>query len=601
VYTTCVRTFYGAVLVALGFLAIPAYSDEDHDNAEIKWAPRLLIKSQPVQSIMFYEVELISNKKLTDVQLEVDKKLRPYVTVDPGQLKTVEKNTIYTVTLSVDLSSLSKPEKLDGKIFVKGACKDSGDDSIRADRPLLVHITGTAPITAFTNTTFNSGVGDPHWASFQPQGGTLIAVGGSRVSDGTPNVLKSIQSTGTDGTSGQVFVDAQGRPASADLTDGTHLTFQWLTATKALVVALVNGGQFQSNTIIDFSTITVPATGTVVSAAQQDKTGHQILSALLKPTPVRSMAAASTLQIPHDVQAIQATAGAASAIGTGTLEVDVTSSDTGAPVSNAYVHACLNGGVTVSDCPPMVETTPGIYQGPFQNSAAAIPEGLIEEKCTDLVDAIALSCDQGGDIFAEKMLIGGCEAIGISVGALNPPAGAAVGGACIAAFAAYGATCKWSASGGLSSAGALICPVLDKVVNVFDPGSVTLFASASKGNLSGSGSASGSGASALIVAPVKLAEPDCQVGSFTTSPIDPSGEGNDYTATAILNCVGNVPTRIGMQDIGTDGYTQAQSCSLTSECSMTIPNGAPGVVDTITLTSSSQATGPLSTIRLTFQ
>ena len=189
-----------------------------------------------------------------------------------GFLTTLLRNTVALVRVDVDLKPAPSVLNLRGAVTVEA--REVGSKGPKCDflTPLLVHLKGVLPDTGVKNTTFHSRATDPTWVSFTNKAdGSDVSLGGARLADGTSSSLSAIQNAPKDGSRGQVLFDTSGRPVSATLSDGSLMAFQWLTPSRASAVSIVDGGQFQSDQVIDFVDPAVSPQSSTLNLAAADK------------------------------------------------------------------------------------------------------------------------------------------------------------------------------------------------------------------------------------------------------------------------------------------------------------------------------------------
>ena len=182
------------------------------------------------------------------------------------------------------------------------------------------------------------------------------------------------------------------------------------------------------------------------------------------------------------------------------------------------------------------------------------------------------------------MVLQGCLILGAEVALFTGPGGAAVLAACEATFASAAALC--SIPNAFPDGAELgLCALIANSVEF--PPSVSLNASvfASKNGVSASDSRFFSSNSASETFNLDLPLPTCTIESFDTSPSDPN-PGESYLATAVTTCSGSTD-QIEISVQGSDGYNDINSCSGQRTCSLAVPGAELGVVDTVTVTTSS--------------
>jgi hypothetical protein len=578
------------ITATLTLLPISAYG-----APEIQWAPSLVSQVVPLGTTRSFQVEFVSSAKLTNVTFRVVPALAPYVRVEPANLATIQPKVAVPVTLHVNFSSATDPIEIDGVLQVVSS--DGKKQRIQA-RPLPIVLFGNRALPGASDVTFFTGTSSPLWLSFKREERDVVILGGTRDVQGLPTKLESVQQRSDTGENGQILLDSRGRPAVANLQDGSKVTFLWTNATRAIVTALTRDGQFQANVGVDFPGLPLLQTGSVLDLTATDKVGKELLQSTVEPRTPRAsqsmpLSMAASLSGPIVTQAAPP--------GTGIIQVGVLN-ELNYPVSGADLDVTVSYGLGTNlgaQNLPVVEVGGGIYEARFQNLPNAIPDGLIDDACSETADKVSIACgdDNGNEerllVIAKTMVAGGCAEIGarIFVLTLNPVISADFVIGCEAAFSAVVASCT------VAALGPALCPAIDNVVNFFDPGGIDVHASARKGNLSGSGSTTASSTASLIQIGLTLKEPDCQILDFSVSPVDPAAfEG--YVASVTLGCAGAPPSQIVISMHGTDGFATATSCSLKSECELSVPGAEEGIVDSISVTTSAGVTRTLS---LTFK
>jgi hypothetical protein len=585
---TLLGIFFAMITLTAAFASRAAASD---GPPEIKWSPRVFVHRQDVGTVQSYQISFESDRTLAQVTLELTDKLKPYVTVSPAAFSSISASAVTEVTVAVDLSKVPTNIHLHGELFISAATS-SASKAGKLRHGLPFHVRGVNNAAAGVKTTFYSGANSPTFLSFVTPQGDTISLDGVRTSNPKTSDVNTVQGTASDGSQGQVSLDQTGRPTTANLTDGTILTFNWITAHKAVVSALIEGGRYQANVTIDFEQLQ-GASSTVHK--DYDIAGDALMRRAQSSTRAHNLVFGQSV---NSVLAPNAVSSSPTGTGTGTVQVNVTSSTTGAPVSGADVELCYTGGL-VSDCPALSQVAPGLYQGSFQNSPTAIPSNEFFNTCYQEVTnyqkaCIALPVVAGAPTSVSALMeSAGCVQIGAAASlAATPAAGVIVAAACETTFAFVTASCA------VASDAKAVCLNLNAVVNLFAPGNYLFTATAEKGNLSGSASQDYSSNASLVTLNLTLQEPDCQVSSFDTAPAQPAAN-QGYVASVQLQCVKNVPSFVQITVSGSDGYSTSNVCTFADSCSVSVRGGAAGVVDTITEISSS-STNTTRTIQVVF-
>jgi hypothetical protein len=375
------------------------------------------------------------------------------------------------------------------------------------------------------------------------------------------------------------------------------LSFSWTSTSTAVVTAVTADGAYQ--TIIDIDTATPTTTASEIAAQVPDPVADKIFKSLSNgKMPPRSLPLAT---IPTTAPALASPNVKRTATSVGLVDItnavlNVSVMANGQPVSGANVTAYVlpNGNASTSGIHlHPAEQSPGFYASLFPNFNSALSLQSALASCPAFVKPIFKACSKDTISVYTYMATQGCLQLGAARALVTEGAGAEIVAPCEAAFASYASDCAVLQSAP-SGAAEGFCANISAIVNEFDPGGVSITATASKDGVSASGVTQVpemvSTASITINLPLQL----CSINSFTTDPVSPEAY-ETYVATASTTC--GAPTdMISMSDHGTDGYVQDMQCTAVADCSMTIPGGAEGVIDTLVVTTSSGATRTTSLV-----
>lgn len=263
------------------------------------------------------------------------------------------------------------------------------------------------------------------------------------------------------------------------------------------------------------------------------------------------------------------------------------------PVNDANVAMLLNFDVTGAwpSAVPGKLVADGTYSVSIPTPDPELGKHAKEvcEQTATILDYLCFGHEDLGTAGEEAL----CAQISTAVLALGPEAAPAAGlvmTACSAAVAARALLCDiFGSSGGLPpGAPSLLeslCGFVDSVVDRIQAGETLQLQPLAR--IPGVGSKYGD----IRVVPAGGPFPSfsIEVGgsvaiqNFTASTFNPA-PGEDYVATAHVVCA-PPNTAVVMSIIGTDGYTDSKSYSITGDAdvSLSVPGAAPGVVDHVTI------------------
>jgi len=531
----------------------------------IKWTPHAVSVALPPGSSQNVLVTFVSATDLIDVRIDVVPGLAPFVTPSPATIPLVKAGIQYDVRVRVDLPSSAIPEtSLDGVLRLH---QGSAMRVVPQPLPVAVVVTAPKPVAASDITLFSEPTA-PELLSFKASDGSLVTFYGTKDPNAiTTSVTSAILQTPAPNPQRYFTIFGDGRPTGFVTPDGHRFGFEWTSDTQVVVSVVTPDGEVQAKHSF---TLPLPQTATVAIVPQSQQLTHSSTSASLS-----SLINSADLIV-------------------ATLTANVTAC--GDPVSGALTTAAFTAALSGSTYGGVMdEISPGVYQRQFPNFPAAIDPTTIENSCTAIVEPIENVCNvlqpDGAPSLSNFMTDGGgCLALAVDAGVLGGPGVAAgVLAACVAIFKTTDTAC------GLAKADAL-CSDISAVHNLFDPDGVHVEVTAqATGFAPATNSLDIPGSTTAASVDVALSGPPT-VQFFSTTPIDPA-PFQGYVATANLTCLGP-QMAITLSISGTDGYTQSDVCGAgVNVCSMSVPGGAAGVVDTISV---SVGASVLRTIQLVF-
>jgi hypothetical protein len=292
---------------------------------------------------------------------------------------------------------------------------------------------------------FYTEVDNPQIFSFQTGTQDALTFLGQKDPSGAALTISNLFMRTPAGEQSQIVNDALGRPVLARLSDGTRISFEWLSDTR------VKATMTTANAVANFSTefdLTQPAAlATSVREAAR--------AAPLSSTPPVSMADTNA--------AVQQLANAAAVPGA-TIKVNVTSF--GAPISDAEV---IVGVVPVSNLSAAAtyaaqEVAPGEYTTPFVNFPSAIPPSTVQDVCRASQKAAAAQCAIGTPV-STFMTKGGCFALAGGLALLIGPEAFLVVPSCQSLFTQTAIACATVQSTG---DGRQFCALIENLVELLD-------------------------------------------------------------------------------------------------------------------------------------
>jgi hypothetical protein len=443
------------------------------------------------------------------------------------------------------------------------ACGGGGGGSGEASNP---GAQSSAPAAAVSGVVFFPETSVPLLLRFNTEG-TEVTLFGQKAADGSATQIDGMYFGAGGPGSVSLKQDPTGKPISTTLADGSTIKFDWQSGSAFVATVVSPDGSSQANVSLD----TAPSTSkSAISIANQ--------RSARKGVSLSSIAGS------------QLTAAALSTSGLNNATVEVTVTSAGDPLPGATVWANIASKTAGTGYNlPLGETSVGKYQASFVNFPSAIPPGTVEDACNKIVGTTTTSCTAMIPV-ATYMVSVGC----IQLAAALPPGAPAILGVCEAGFGSALAACTGIKAFVPTGTQQGMCHAIESSVSFFDPDGATIKATASKDGQSGSATQDFAGNVSVASLTIDLPA-NCKVTSFSTSPVDP-GPQESYLATAVTTCKGS-NTSVSLSVVGTDGYTDSRVCTAQSTCSLSVPGGAGGVHDTVTVNTS---TGESRVVGLVF-
>jgi hypothetical protein len=271
--------------------------------------------------------------------------------------------------------------------------------------------------------------------------------------------------------------------------------------------------------------------------------------------------------------------------------IDVQVTANGQPVPDAVVNGLADPGPLQVSYPLFFTNAGGgAYRGYFVTDPAVIPLQQAAQKCVSILETVETSCSVAEPV-AVGMLGGGCILLAAGIATVNPAAADKVLLSCESVFADVAAVCAIGGQPNLAGA----CGAIFAVPALFHPGTISLRVSATKNGITGSRTVSTSSSGGTVNIAIELPLPLCSIMSVSTNPVDPA-PFQSYVANVVTTC-GGAGDSIAMAISGTDGYSDSVTCAATGSCQLAVPGAAEGIVDTVTVTTSS---GESRVIQLVF-
>jgi hypothetical protein len=399
--------------------------------------------------------------------------------------------------------------------------------------------------------------------------GDRVEYFGDKNANGTTTRLTAADVALANGKSMSIAMDAQGRPLHALSSTGVPIDIQWLSNQSIVFTATTPDGKDQVS-------VTVDLTGKVTTPISR--------ATSLPRARVRSGRPASNL-VPDfarlDLELIRSVAPSA------TLQSQISVNRCSTPVNDALVTMRVAPKSDVAYSVHATRTGSGQYSVAIPTTTSPNIDRVVDicQSIAGVLDYVCIAQEGLGEAGVAYV----CPALAGAAGTvLTPAAAVVVFEACETVFASAAVYCNTLGSSpgpGAPSISETLCDKLPPLLERFSTEEVTLTASAL---IPGSGVFSAPSA----IAPGKGPFPsfaisaggESRIGRFTATPPDPA-PFEAYLATAEILCAPQ-STHVDMNITGTDGYFFATSCVVTgdSTCSMPVPGGAEGVVDTVTVT-----------------
>lgn len=538
----------------------------------IEWAPRLLEVELTQGQTVSTTVILGSRESVPSPSLKITPSLAGLVTVDMPPLQPIGPNSSLDVRLRVTAPTNLAPGSYEGVIQLRSTVK-RGSRTVARPLPVLVTVKPDTT-SSLENVSYFVNPSNPTISEFRlTETNETVAIYGTRDEVGRPLSISGFSVTTPEGERTDMQVDSLGRPVHVHLPNGAQIKFNWVAEKRAAVTVLSPDGKAQANTIFDLTT--PPPGGT---PAGYDPDALKIIANIIAgPGPARSPAVSG---LGNTAPSNTSNPTPAAIAGNAVLTANVISSITGAPVTGAFVKATItpNDGSQAQTL-PVWSIGSGTHSTTFINTPDAIPTAEIPVIC-EAFNAYAGAQCETMEPYVEFMNNYGCTLGAVAIGPIAPLASPAILRYCSIIFSTLGAYCYGVEK---SVDFPALCPIALNAVNMFSPGGVNIFGEARldefRAEDSTSVPAGATSANLVFTLPVG----NCDIADFTTTPADPTPL-SDYVAVVNTTCgAGSV---IDLSISGTDGYTNSTICSGVSICSLVIPGGEEGVVDTITAVTS---------------
>lgn len=401
--------------------------------------------------------------------------------------------------------------------------------------------------------------------------GQSYAVQGSRDVNGRPEAIESINIRnlqGVDerfrGKSAQVFTNANGRFEEVYFETGEYVKFSFDEDGKVSAISVTSSDGATAGVVTLGGSVSLSQKSVASAASPPNiRKGQRIQTVPLAPS------GAPGCDLAARAQAMSATASNA------TAPANVSVRECGTAISGARVIV-IREEQGLAPTYPAQQVGEGLYRAMVPVGSPG-PGASFAEQCSALIENVGNVCDAfdqaGGPRTAPAMLL---ACISLRAPQLIV--------ACQAAVTAFVGYCEFSTL--IGPVGDAICAAIGERLD--EPSASLQFYTARAYFPSGA-----QGESATVSAPRTGPIPSMSIeagdlaGPALTSiilPPDP-GPGQGYEILISASCRANADA-ISIQVSGTDGYQDSTSCQLTNKqggCRLSVPGGAAGVADTITI------------------
>lgn len=421
--------------------------------------------------------------------------------------------------------------------------------------------------------------------------GEVIDYFGEKDASGQAIAVRSVRVENRDSQVTNITLDDQSRPKRIQAFNGVVFNITWLSNTNIVISALTADGSIQANVPVDLafeSAASATSTSRIRKTSRIGKAPR--ISRVKRGEPIRL--AVTQLGKGQRLPPTQA----ASA---GTSLVNVKRCGTAVDDADVGMTIIPSGDAGNAYTVPATFTGSGQYSVSIPTQPSPVQE--IENVCEQISGVAGLACEAFSAI-PPGTEAGICARIGAAVALRFQPAGAIVFSACEGGFAAARRYCAGPGySGGVPGAPSLLetfCGNITELVDRFFGGELQLIPIVS---IPGEGVIDVAGATAPSSGPFPTfdvtAPGEVQIVSFKTTPADP-GPGQSYVAEALIQCA-PPGTEVTISVEGTDLFFDSVTTTIQGDANvaLTVPGGAEGVVDTVTIT---VRNGPTRTIVLVF-
>jgi hypothetical protein len=403
--------------------------------------------------------------------------------------------------------------------------------------------------TLFTNPT------DSQLLSVVGTDGAKVDYFGKRNADGVPLGVDNVIVTSPEGDEVAIAFDDQNRPVRMRVEDGTTFTLTYLADNEIGVSAVspdgtaqvetsfkgwdtAAAGRFNEGDTVEAANLSLPAVTAANIGVQVSRCGQAVTDAVVNVYVSRD-----------DAVLFQSWYGLADHVGGGLYEA----------------------GLPSNLAPPIT--------GENLLAAAQTLAGWLGNLCT------FISTSGNPEVFLVSM----CPAIGAALTTVSGPGGVAIGAACLKISAAVLSYCKVLGEGGVPGAPSLAERILGAIKEARDESATkaTYKAIAYVPGLLGGDSSEAVTAPAYPPYPLLTINvlDKARIGKASLSPAAPAAK-QSYTISVELLC-GEEGDTLKVDVVGTDNFTRSQtfvSTGGTNTYSLSIPGGAQGVQDSITIT-----------------
>lgn len=589
------------LVLCLGVVAAPVYAAQ---KPKVSWVPRTYATKISAGDKQDVAVKVGVRESIDDITVSVSPGLKKYIKVSPEKIKRINPKTPVDITIHIAIPANTEPGDVSGYIQLKEFDVKKGEPREKKayDQKLPIAIVVAKKSIGASDVSLSLNAASPLLLRYHlDQLNTTATWFGFKNPDATINSLASLSLKAPDQSPTRLDFDDGRRPSKVFLSDGSSLNFNWQTETQALVSAISSDGKAQANLSVDFANIPAVGTGaqTQVDATVLDAAGLKLLNTLDQSPKPRSAKSAPALTSKAQSLISQSQALAVDPLTDRTrLTIAVSSGvSTPAPVAGAQVSAIITprSGVVTGDNAYSIsayERGNGNYVAQFANQPN-LPQQAILATCPTINEALGLTCKELKFLNPPSIAyVCGTLSTLMTATGVGAPAAVAFLPACIAGLTGAQVTCNVYVAAGVPSD---FCERVENFLDEYNPDGVIVDATASKGPLQGESTIEVPGNASTATMAIKIPESPCEVIDFTSNPVDPAPQ-QGYVATVSTSCTGEADV-IQMSMSGTDGFTTSTSCTGTTQCSLAVPGAEDGVVDTVTVTTS---TGNLRSIILQF-